>query len=185
VVVKQYKISKKFVSLLLAIIAIFISLYTASVNQDNETNKKSSASCQNIPDLPDNSTRLVTKVIDGDTFLIEGGYSVRVLGFDADERGYPCYGAATKRMEELVLNKEVRLEKGPTDKDQWCRYLRYAFVGEDNVGIVMVKEGLAISRMSSEGGLYSDEFSESEKEARAEKIGCKWKSRPATNSTAD
>ncbi len=182
--VKQYITPKKIVSLLVAIIAIFISLYTAFINQESTPDKESATGCQNIPDLPDNSVRLVTKVIDGDTFLIEGGYSVRILGFDADERGYPCYGEATKRMEKLALNKKVRLEKGPTDKDQWCRYLRYAFIGEDNIGIVMVKEGLAVSRTSSEGGLYQEEFSESEKDARADKIGCKW-NKPVSGNPAE
>ncbi|MFH0792097.1 MAG: thermonuclease family protein [bacterium] len=171
---KQYITPKKIISLFIAIIALFISLYTALVKQEDTPVKESITGCQNVPDLSDNSERLVTKVIDGDTFLIEGGYSVRVLGFDADERGYPCYNVATKRMEELVLDKEVRLEKGPDDKDQWCRYLRYALIGEDNVGIVIVREGLAVSRASSEGGLYQEEFSESEKDARAENIGCKW-----------
>ncbi|MDO8743173.1 MAG: hypothetical protein Q7J30_01265, partial [Candidatus Azambacteria bacterium] len=50
-----------------------------------------SQNCGNIPGLPDNALKLATKIIDGDTFLIEGGYSIRVLGIDADERGYPCY----------------------------------------------------------------------------------------------
>ena len=31
-------------------------------------------SCENIPELPDGSLKLATKIIDGDTFLIEGGY---------------------------------------------------------------------------------------------------------------
>ena len=87
-----------------------------------------SGTCAAVPDLSDQSLKLATKVIDGDTFLIEGGYSVRVLGIDADERGYPCYDVAKTSLEELILNKEVRLERGPEDKDQWCRYLRYIFL---------------------------------------------------------
>jgi len=63
--------------------------------------------CQNIEELPDNSLKLITKIIDGDTFLIEGGYPVRILGIDADERDHPCYEAAKNRLEELILNKEV------------------------------------------------------------------------------
>ena len=55
---------------------------------------------------------LVTKVIDGDTIVVEGGYHIRLLGIDTDEKGYPCYEAAKSRLEELVLNKKVKLEKG-------------------------------------------------------------------------
>ena len=131
-------------------------------------------SCHNVPSLPDGAKRLVTKVIDGDTFLIEGGYPVRILGIDADEKGYPCYEAAKKRLEELVLNKEVRLEKGKEDLDQYCRYLRYVFVDGENVSLKLVKEGLVVARFSPEDTKYREEIEKAEKEARENKIGCKW-----------
>ncbi|GAG14785.1 unnamed protein product, partial [marine sediment metagenome] len=35
-------------------------------------------------------TKMVTRIIDGDTVIIEGE-SVRLLGMDTDERGEPCY----------------------------------------------------------------------------------------------
>ena len=117
-------------------------------------------SCEDVPEIPDNSLKLATKIIDGDTFIIEGGTSVRILGIDADERGYPCYDVAKNRLEELILNKEVKLEKGTEDKDQWCRYLRYVFLpasaeasaGKDdkNISLELVKEGLAVARFSPE-----------------------------------
>ena len=130
--------------------------------------------CQNVPLLPDGAKRLVTKVIDGDTFLIEGGYSVRILGIDADEKGYPCYKAAKKRLEELVLNKEVRLERGKEDLDQYCRYLRYVFVNNKNVSLELVREGLAVARFSPEDVKYQEEIEKAEREAKENKIGCKW-----------
>jgi len=133
-------------------------------------------SCQNVPSLPDGAKRLVTKVIDGDTFLIEGGYSVRILGIDADEKGYSCYQPAKKKLEELVLNKEVRLEKGEEDLDQYCRYLRYVFVDDKNVSLELVKEGLVVARFSSEDVKYKEEIEKAEKEAKENKIGCKWSS---------
>ena len=139
--------------------------------------KRSQApSCQNVPSLPDGAKRLVTKVIDGDTFLIEGGYPVRILGIDADEKGYPCYEQAKKRLEELVLNKEVKLEKGKEDLDQYCRYLRYVFVNGENVSLELVKEGLVVARFSPEDVKYKEEIEKAEKEARENKIGCKWSS---------
>ena len=84
---------------------------------ENDRGRASVKTCENVPELPDNAIKLATKIIDGDTFLIEGGYSVRILGIDADERGYPCYEAAKRGLEELILGKEVRLEKGTKDKD--------------------------------------------------------------------
>ena len=135
-----------------------------------------SQNCGNIPDLPDSSLKLATKVIDGDTFLIEGGYSVRILGIDADEKGYPCYDAAKNSLEEVILNKEVNLERGKEDLDQYCRYLRYVFLGDENISLTLVKEGLAIARFSPEDVKYREEITQAEKEAKENKIGCKWSS---------
>jgi len=140
---------------------------------DNRELSPSAGACQNIPELRDGALKLVTKIIDGDTFLIEGGYSVRILGIDADERDHPCYEAAKNRLEELILNKEVKLEKGTEDKDQWCRYLRYVFLNEKNVGLELVKEGLAVARFSADTK-YQKEIAGAEKQAKENKIGCKW-----------
>ena len=138
------------------------------------SNQTSVRSCENLPELEDGAIKLATKIIDGDTFLIEGGYSVRILGIDADERGYPCYEAAKNRLEELILNKEARLEKGREDFDQYCRYLRYVFVNDKNVSLELVKEGLAVARFSPEDIKYREDISLAEKEAIENKIGCKW-----------
>ncbi|MDI6883149.1 MAG: thermonuclease family protein [Patescibacteria group bacterium] len=135
--------------------------------------------CANIPELPDGALRLATKIIDGDTFLIEGGYSVRILGIDADERGHPCYEVAKNELEELILNKEVRLEKGKENLDQWCRYLRYVFLEDQNISLELVKEGLAVARFSPEDVKYREEIIEVEKKAKENKIGCKWGEREA------
>jgi len=144
------------------------------INNKNESLPINKVNCQNIPELANGAIKLATKIIDGDTFLIEGGYSVRILGIDADERGHPCYEAAKNRLEELILNKEVRLEKGAEDKDNWCRYLRYVFLDNKNVGLELVKEGLVVARSSSEDFNYQKEIATAEKLAKENKIGCKW-----------
>lgn len=142
--------------------------------------KQGEGTCENIPQLPDAVSKLVTKIIDGDTFLIEGGYSVRMLGIDADERDHPCYEQAKDRLEELILNKDVRLEKGTEDKDQWCRYLRYVWVGDTNIGSTLAKEGLAVARFSPEDVKYREQITQAEKEARESQTGCKWSPAAAT-----
>ena len=140
----------------------------------DSTSTGSVDNCLKVPELADGAVRMVTKVIDGDTVLIEGGYSVRLLGIDADERGYPCYSAAKERLEEMVLGKEVRLEKEKEDKDKWCRYLRYVFVGDVNVGLELVKEGLVVARASAEDSKYQKEIALAERLAIDNEIGCKW-----------
>ena len=118
----------------------------------------------------------MTKVIDGDTFLIEGGYSVRVLGIDVDEKDYPCCEEAKKGLESLVLGKEAKLELDGDNLDQYCRYLRHVFINDKNIALEMLKNGLAIARFPSKDIKYRKEIILAEKWARENKIGCKWRS---------
>ncbi|MBI3631383.1 MAG: thermonuclease family protein [Candidatus Staskawiczbacteria bacterium] len=118
---------------------------------------------------------LVTKVIDGDTIVVEGGYHVRLLDIDADEKGLPCYQDAKTRLEELVLNKKIWLEKDKTDVDQYKRCLRYVFLDKQNIDLQLVKEGLAIARFYEPDIKYKNEITLAEKTAINAKIGCKWK----------
>jgi len=117
---------------------------------------------------------IVTKVIDGDTVVVEGGYHVRLLGMDADEKGYPCYDQAKIGLESLVLGKQVILEKDKTNLDQYGRCLRYIFIGGMNVDLQLVKEGLAVARFYEPDIRYKDEIASAEKSAQVAGTGCKW-----------
>ena len=114
----------------------------------------------------------VTKIIDGDT-IITNGEHIRLLGIDADERGYNCYNDAKKRLEELILNKEVLLEKDKSDKDQYGRLLRYIIFNEKNINLKLVEEGFAVARFYDDRKYYEDILN-AERKARENKIGCKW-----------
>jgi micrococcal nuclease len=117
---------------------------------------------------------IVTKVIDGDTVIVEGGESVRLLGMDSDEKGYPCFTPAKKRMEELVLGKQVYLERDLEDRDIYGRLLRYIFLVDRNICLQMVKEGLAVARFPEENAKYRQEIAAAEKYAQESHVGCKW-----------
>ncbi|MAG07223.1 hypothetical protein CMI46_00195 [Candidatus Pacearchaeota archaeon] len=125
--------------------------------------------------------KFVTKVIDGDTVIIDGE-SVRLLGMDTDERGYPCFHEAKEKIEELILNKNVILEKDTEDKDQYDRYLRYIFLNGKNINLQMVEEGFAISRFYPQNIKYKEEIITAEKYARENKLGCKWGATPEPKS---
>lgn len=117
---------------------------------------------------------IVTKVIDGDTVVVGGGYHIRLLGIDADEKSYPCYEPAKVRLEELVLNKQVKLEKDTTDIDQYRRCLRAIFVGNKNISLELVREGLAVARFYEPDVKYKNEIQIAEKQVIENKKGCKW-----------
>jgi len=54
---------------------------------------------------------IVTEVIDGDTFLIKNGLTVRLLGIDAPGRGQKKYEEAKNYLNILVVNnRSLNLE---------------------------------------------------------------------------
>jgi micrococcal nuclease len=118
---------------------------------------------------------LVTKVIDGDTVVVEGGKEIRLLGIDADERNYPCYESAKIFLEKLVLNKKVRLEKDKENVDRYGRCLRYLISDGKNIDFELVKEGEAVCRFQKPNLKYREICEKLEKEAIENKVGCKWK----------
>jgi endonuclease YncB( thermonuclease family) len=80
--------------------------------------------------LPDN---YVIKVIDGDTFTINSGETIRLLCLDTPEKGKKGYENATAFLKELILNKEVILISSITDKDVYNRSLRYVYVNSPSL----------------------------------------------------
>lgn len=59
----------------------------------------------------------VTRVIDGDTFEVDGcSRSIRLADFDAPEKGFPGSATATKKLESLVFGKTVEITKKDIDK---------------------------------------------------------------------
>ena len=116
---------------------------------------------------------LVTKVIDGDTLVVEGGDHVRLLGMDTDEKGYPCWAVAKDELERLVLNKRVLLETDKEDKDQYGRLLRWVWLNDTLVDFELVKDGLAVARFYG-NSKYQEEIKAAEQEAIANHVGCKW-----------
>jgi len=157
--------------------AVYFGLKNGDKRNDNTPISEGGGQCLAAEDV------LATKVIDGDTIVVEGGYHVRLLGMDTDEAGYPCYEDAKTRLEELILNKKVRLEKDKTDLDQYGRCLRYVFLDEQNIDLQLVEEGLAVARFYEPDVKYKDEITLAEKTAIDGKVGCKWNGQKAIQQT--
>jgi micrococcal nuclease len=114
---------------------------------------------------------LVTKVIDGDTIIIEGGYHVRYIGIDAPESGELYYLEAKQANEGLVTGKKIRLESDISDKDSYGRLLRYVYVGDDFINAEMVRQGYAWAVAYPPDVKYQVYLEAIEKEARQTKCG--------------
>ena len=83
----------------------------------------------------------VKRVIDGDTIELNNSEKVRLSGINAAELGECFSDEAKQKLEELVLNKEIGLEKDISNKDKYDRLLRYIYVDDIFVNGLLVKEG--------------------------------------------
>lgn len=119
----------------------------------------------------------VTRVIDGDTIVIEGGERVRLLNMDTRERGENCYTEAKQRLEGLILLKNITLERDKENKDRYDRLLRYVYLSNTLINLQLVKEGLAIVYIIEPNTKYQQQFKDAEKTARQEG-GCVWTKQP-------
>ena len=89
----------------------------------------------------------VTRVIDGDTFVISSGERVRIIGINAPEIS-DLYGSESKQyLINLIENHYVELESDPVnkDKDQYQRLLRYVQLNGLNINEKMIQDGYAFA----------------------------------------
>ncbi len=121
-------------------------------------------------DLQNKEKTIVTKIIDGDTVVIQGGEHVRLLGIDTPEKGEPYYSDAKNYLETRVFMKEVYIESDAEDKDQYDRLLRYIWLDDSLVNLEIVQHGLAIARFY-DNMKYKTEIQEAEALAINQKIG--------------
>lgn len=119
-----------FIASFVVILAVLISLiFIFSDNRDvfNDANFS----------LPDN---YVIKVIDGDTFQINTGETIRLLCVDTPEKSQEGYEEAKSFLESMILGREVTLNSSVTDKDIYNRLLRYVYVDEVFVNRMILDE---------------------------------------------
>ena len=126
-------------------------------------------SCASPPD-----TAKVTRVIDGDTIIIEGGYRVRYIGIDTPEVHPELEAFGMEALEanrKLVEGKQVRLEGDVSETDKYGRLLRYVYIDGIFVNAELVKQGLAYAEAYPPDTKYQDYLEAVEAEARREERG--------------
>ncbi|HOW37267.1 MAG TPA: thermonuclease family protein [Candidatus Pacearchaeota archaeon] len=115
--------------------------------------------------LTDSEYALVTRVIDGDTLELEDGERVRLLGINTPEKGEAYYNEAKELLENLTLNKTVRVEFGKKKYDLYDRTLAYIFVENTPeqdvfVNVKIVEQGFANLYFPESQKLHYAEFAE-------------------------
>jgi endonuclease YncB( thermonuclease family) len=104
------------------------------------------------PVVPRPRTAVVASVLDGDTVRLETGQDVRLVGIDAPDHGDCGFEAAQARLVRLVQDRTVKLVAPIENKDQYDRLLRYVQVGKKDIGLKMIRAGLAVARYDSRDG---------------------------------
>lgn len=119
----------------------------------------------------------VTRVIDGDTFEIETGKTVRMIGIDTPETVHPtkpveCFGKeASIKTKELISGQTVRLEKDVSETDKYNRLLRYVFIDNTFINEVLVRDGYAHASSYPPDVKYQEKFTQAQRLARNERKG--------------
>ncbi len=127
---------------------------------------------------PAPKTYKVSRVIDGDTIVLDNGTVIRYVGIDAPEIAYrqgksDCFAEeARQRNKELTLNKNVRLEYIPGARtDKYDRTLAYVWDGDNLANEILVAEGYAYAYNFGQKHPKDQEFLDAQTKARQEKLG--------------
>jgi len=127
----------------------------------------------------------VSRVIDGDTVVLEDGRSVRLLGIDAPETvnprlagAQPLGAAASRRLAEMVEGRRVTLERDHSETDHYGRLLRHVWVGRTLVSEVLVADGLAWAGAVPPDTRHRERLRSAEDRARGARLGLWGLSRP-------
>jgi endonuclease YncB( thermonuclease family) len=123
----------------------------------------------------------VTRVIDGDTLVVQKGsikMTIRLVGIDAPETskkkhepGQPFSQQSTKYLVKLALNRSVDVKSYGADR--YGRVLGEVFVDGNNVNLEMVKAGLAeVYRGTPAPGQDVSPYWSAEEAAKRQGKGC-------------
>ena len=87
----------------------------------------------------------VIRIIDGDTFEIENGDKVRMIGIDAPELKDNEGLESKNHLKLLIENKYVSLIKDEKNKnkDFFGRLLRYVYLEDSDINLKMIEDGYA------------------------------------------
>lgn len=124
----------------------------------------------------------VSEVIDGDTFKIESGGTIRMIGIDTPETKDPrrpvgCFGKqASNETKKLIEGKVIILQKDISETDKYNRLLRYVFLPLENGQILfindyLVRSGFALVLTYPPDVKYNGQLRQAETAAKESKLG--------------
>ena len=116
----------------------------------------------------------VDMVINGDSFKLTDGQTVKLIGIEAPLSGETCSVQASNRLSSLIEWKTVYLEKDVSETDSNNRLLRYAYVDDMFINYKLVYDGYAYADISYPNIKYAPELTDAEEISRQHDRGCLW-----------
>jgi micrococcal nuclease len=111
-----------------------------------------------------------TEIIEGDTFRLANGDTVRLIGIDAPELSQPGGEVSREYLAHLLLGNPITLERGYEDRDNYNRLLRFVYIGDLCINEEMIRQGYAEARYLPEN-LTREYYLQLEIQAEAAKAG--------------
>jgi endonuclease YncB( thermonuclease family) len=99
------------------------------------------------------SSGVVTRVNDGDTFELQNGVGVRMIGINAPDRGDVKWEDAGKALGDLIQDKKVYLEYDRYQDDKYGRVLAWVWMGCEKEPTFLPADYMHLTYNSSRDGL--------------------------------
>ena len=113
-------------------------------------------------------TGVVTRVLDGDTLVLETGLRVRLAGVNAPEAD-ECYSSQAADRLRALSGADLEIEV--VGIDQFDRTLAYVWSQGTLVNLDLVARGLALASTPAEGDPYGRSLVQAEEAAYAQRLG--------------
>ena len=169
---------RRALSLILVVLAVGGGVAACSGDDAPASDPRSSDPPASDPPRPATAfgrATAVERIVDGDTIVVAGDETVRLIGIDTPETKDPrrpvqCFGAeATRRITELIpAGEAVLLVRDVSDADRYGRTLAYVYRERDRlfVNAAMVRDGYAAAATYPPDVAHADEFRTLERGAR-------------------
>jgi micrococcal nuclease len=171
-----------------AIVVLIITSISLISGTESNTKNNQSASVGDIKqevEIDISKPFKVIRIVDGDTFVVEGDITVRLIGVNTPETVDPrkevqCFGKeASEYTKRLLTDSTVifEIDKSQETFDRYGRLLAYVWKistsSEDRVFVNkdLIENGYAYEYTYSKPYLYQSDFREAQKEAREEGRG--------------
>jgi len=104
----------------------------------------------------ESETRVAVQIIDGDTFVVDTGDYIRLIGVNAPEEDENFYNESADFLKSLIFLKDISLEKDKSDKDAYGQLLRYAYLDYKNGTTISINQELARNGYAKPLPVYPD-----------------------------